>query len=93
MHLYIGRNFGAIKDLLSQYAEHSRFNYLNATDQIGVNVWIVHVISGKDKKQLLKVLKTSLLRFDSQLYVFHGQKQGKLMFFRSLVHNTFEKIH
>ena len=82
MHLYIGRNFTVIKELLTQYEEHSRFNYLNTTDQIGVNIWIVYVISPKDRLQLMNILKVSPLRFDSQLYVFYEQTKGKLVQFQ-----------
>ena len=80
MHLYIGQTYDPLKRLLSQYSERAAFNYLNVTGQMGVNVWLIHVPSYKGKKKLLKVLKTSPLRFDSQLYEFHEQSNGKLSF-------------
>ena len=78
MHLYIGQSYDPLKRLLIQYSERAAFNYLNVTDQMGVNVWLVHVTSYRGKKQLLKVLKASPLRFDSELYEFHEQANGKL---------------
>ena len=76
IHLYIGRNFDPLKRLLIQYSERAAFDYLNPTDQVGTNVWLIHVTSYKAKRQLLKTLKTSPLRFDSQLYEFHEQVNG-----------------
>ena len=80
MHLYIGQTYDHLKKLLSQYSERAAVNYLNVTGQMGVNVWLIHVLSYQGKKKLSKVLKTSPLRFDSQLYEFHEQSNGKLSF-------------
>lgn len=78
MHLYISNNFVPLKKLLIQYSERAKFNYLNVTDRVGTNVWIIQVNSPKNRKQLLKVLKASPLRFDSEVYQFHEQTRGKL---------------
>ena len=78
MHLYISNNFIPLKRLLIQYSEQEKFNYLNVTDQIGINVWLIQVNSPKNRKQLLKVLKASPLRFDSEIYQFYEQTRGKL---------------
>ena len=80
IHLYIGRNFHPLRRLLIQYSELAGFNYLNTTDQIGINVWLIHVVSYKDKKKLLKVLKISQIRFDSHLYEFYEQEKGNRNF-------------
>ena len=77
MHLYIGYNFLPLKRLLIQYSERAEFNYLNVTDQIGVNVWLILVTSPKNRKQLLKVLGVSPIRFDSEIYQFYEQIKGK----------------
>ena len=84
MHLYIGHNYIPLKGLLIQHSELAKFNYLNVTDQIGINVWLIYVISYKNKRQLLKVLKISPLRFDSQLYEFYDQTNGKLILIFSI---------
>ena len=77
MHLYLGSDFLPLKGLLTQFSELSKFNHLNVTDPIGINTWLIHVTSYKHEKQLLKVLKTSPLRFDSQLYEFYEQTDSK----------------
>ena len=78
MHLYISNDFIPLKRLLIQYSERAKFNYLNVTDQVGINVWLIQVNSPKNRKQLLKVLKASPLRFDSEVYQFYEQTRGKL---------------
>ena len=79
MHLYISNNFIPLKRLLTQNSERAKFNYLNVTDQVGINVWLILVNSPKNRKQLLKVLKASPLRFDSEIYQFYEQTRGKLI--------------
>ena len=78
MHLYISNNFIPLKRLLTQNSERAKFNYLNVTDQVGINVWLIQVNSPKNRKQLMKVLKASPLRFDSEVYQFCEQTRGKL---------------
>ena len=77
MHLYIGYNFLPLKRLLIQYSERAEFNYMNITNQIGVYVWLILVTSPKNRKQLLKVLEVSPVRFDSEIYQFYEQTMGK----------------
>ena len=77
LHLYVGHHFDPLKRLLIQYSKRSEFNHLNQNEQMGINVWLIHVTSYKNKKQLLKLLKISPLRLDSQLYEFFEQKNGK----------------
>ena len=79
MHLYISNNFIPLKRLLTQNSERAKFNYLNVTDQVGINVWLIQVNSPKIRKQLLKALKASPLRFDSEVYQFYEQTRGKLI--------------
>ena len=78
MHLYISDNFIPLKRLLIQYSEQAKFDYLNVTDRVGINVWLILVNSPKNRKKLLKVLKASPLRFDSEVYQFYEQTRGKL---------------
>ena len=87
MHLYFGHQYFPLKELLIQYSEKAKFNYLNETDQIGINVWLIRVVSDEDRNKLLEILKTSPLRFDSQLYEFYEQKSGKLIFIISIFCN------
>ena len=66
-----------LKELLIQYSEHAKFNHLNDTDQIGINVWLIYVNSEEGSKELFRVLETSPLRFDSQIYEFYEESRGK----------------
>ena len=68
-----------------QYSEKAKFDYLNETNQIGVNVWLIRVVSDEGRKQLKKILESSPLRFDSQLYEFYEQKSGKSIFMISIL--------
>ena len=67
-----------------QYSEKAKFNHLNETNQIGVNVWLIRVASDEGRKQLKETLESSPLRFDSQLYELYEHKSGKSIFIISI---------
>ena len=85
MHLYLGDRYFALKELLIQYSEKAKFNYLNETNRIGVNVWLIRVVSDEGRQQLNEILESSPLRFDSQLYELYEHKNGKSFFMISIL--------
>ena len=92
MHLYFGHQYFALKKLLIQYSQKATFNYFNETDQIGVNLWLIRAVSDDHRKQLNELLKTSPLRFDSQLYEFYEQKRGNSIFMISIFEQIIHSI-
>ena len=93
MHLYFGDRYFALKELLNQYSEKAKFNYLNETNQIGVNVWLIRVVSDGGRKQLNEILESSPLRFDCQLYEFYEQRSGKSIFMISILQQRIIETH
>ena len=55
-------------------------------------MWLIRVVSDEGREQLKEILKSSPLRFDSQLYELYEQKSGKSIFMISILqHRIFSE--
>ena len=77
IHLYIGQQFWHFKQLLKTQELASRYDHLNPTSQIGINIWLIHTTTKENSETLVMSLKTCPLRLDSQVFEFYENGNSK----------------
>ena len=71
LHLYLVDHFDPLEKLLKGQANATKFDHREKTLLYGLNVWIIYVIGEGKRKELIKILKKSPLRFDSYIFEFY----------------------
>ena len=77
IHLYIGQQFRHFKQVVKTQELASRYDHLNPTSQIGLNMWLTHTTTKENSETLVMSLKTCPLRFDSHVFEFYENGKGK----------------
>ena len=77
IHLYIGQQFRHFKQLVKTQELASRYDHLNPTSQIGINIWLIHTTTKENSETLVMSLKTCPLRLDSQVFEFYENGNSK----------------
>ena len=54
----------------------SRFDHLNPTPQMGLNIWLSHTTTKENSENLVMSLKTCPLRLDSHVFEFYENEKG-----------------
>ena len=85
-------DFLELKNLLIEYDKLLNFDHVSEKEQMGVNVWIVHISGQENTDSLTKVLNTSPLRFDSHVFGFYEDVRGNLKFWKFYLQLQYPEI-